>query len=544
MFINNQLFLHYLGLLSHPDERQRTDCLQDLFFFLLKGGLIHPNQWRDITPALMRNMDPQCDATLRRWSYQVASFCLSDPSLIEFLVNNIEREENSENRSWIVAILSRNLSHNDLEKTLRKKDIGLSSEQIMLSSYLYSDAAPFDPKQIINSGDPLSLMWIASIGAYKNIAEAAKKDPIVSSRELSLLTSSTDNDEVLKHVMYAFNLQKSFTVNELLFDPSDYKSMGDQQKKWFFTLIWKDPIFLKKNIDLFRDILSDRHLFVELNNEVRIGIARGLESGPFLLELAPLIANWYSHEQTPSSQNMLLKHMLKNSNKYDDYKSIIEYQKLNGDASIKELIRVEQGAQRSQRKTTVIVPDFSSNKKSGKSPIDLQKKKEPDLVSKNITEGRSNKMMTIPSFKIGVTFCGEYRDKYVQPFCEALIKHDGFSKKNIFYDAWHEHLINGPEGDQTLRKIYFQNCQLIVVLLSPNYSEKKWTRYIEWPAIKELINSGESSKICLLRVDKAEISRVGGLWTTQAIVKDIDNLSPDEIANFILNKWRFVKNSK
>ena len=77
--------------------------------------------------------------------------------------------------------------------------------------------------------------------------------------------------------------------------------------------------------------------------------------------------------------------------------------------------------------------------------------------------------------------------------------------------------------------------------MSPNYQEKKWTNNIEWPAIRELINTGRDDKICLLRVDKAEINKIDGLWATQAIVKDIDNLSPDEIATFIYNKWNLVR---
>ena len=157
------------------------------------------------------------------------------------------------------------------------------------------------------------------------------------------------------------------------------------------------------------------------------------------------------------------------------------------------------------------------------------------------SEKRKTQNHILPSFKIGVTFCGEYREKYVQPFCEALLKYDDFSKKSIFYDGWHEHLINGPEGDKILRKIYYQKCKLVVVLLSPNYSEKKWTNYIEWPAIRELINSGKANKICLLRVDKAELNKIDGLWATQAIVKDIDDLTPDEVATFIYNKWKLVR---
>lgn len=189
------------------------------------------------------------------------------------------------------------------------------------------------------------------------------------------------------------------------------------------------------------------------------------------------------------------------------------------------------------------------NEHSRESCEDEAKKSEvkvPPYSSDVATTKQSNKakgdnMINIPDFKIGVTFCGEYRKKYVQPFCEALLKYDDFTKVNVFYDAWQEPLINGPKGDDTLRKIYNEKCQLVIVLLSPNYQEKKWTNNIEWPAIRELINTGRDDKICLLRVDKAEINKIDGLWATQAIVKDIDDLSPDEIARFIYNKWNLVR---
>lgn len=511
MLLNNSLFSHYLRLLSHYNERQRTDCLQDLFFYLLKGGLLHPNQWKILIPQLIKNMDQTCDATLRRWAYQVASFSIKEPSLTHFLINNIQKEKNNENCSWIVAILSKNLSKKELDGVLSKKSIDLSTEHIMLSSYLYSESSPFDPRSIINSGDPLSLMWIASIGAYKRIAEFTKKYPIVSSEELSLLTSETDNDEVLKHVMYAFSLQERFKIDELRFNPSDYKKMGNQQKKWFFTLMWKDKDFLAANIDLFREVLSERHLFIELDDEVRIGIARGMEKSPFIPELAPYIVNRYSHEQTPSSQNLLLRHMIKNQDEYGDYRDIIEYQKINGDESIRELILVENGDKLNEENKT------------------------------KIKKIRGEKMATIPSFKIGVTFCGEYREDYVLPFCEALLEYDDFSKDNIFYDEWHDYLINGVHGDKTLRKIYNEKCDLVVVLLSPNYSSKPWTGNIEWPSILDLINQGDDDKICLLRIKNTAIDSVSGLFKNQAIAKSIDNLTPKQIAEFIYKKWSYMR---
>ena len=141
-------------------------------------------------------------------------------------------------------------------------------------------------------------------------------------------------------------------------------------------------------------------------------------------------------------------------------------------------------------------------------------------------------------YEIGITFCGEYRDKYVRPFCNELTKYDEFNKDNIFFDEWHGPEINGVRGDETLRGIYTTKCRMIVVLISPNYSKKLWTDRIEWPAIKSLIEKGDYGKICLLCVDEPNIESVKGLFVNQAIYKPIDDMSPKDIAEFLYKSWK------
>lgn len=145
----------------------------------------------------------------------------------------------------------------------------------------------------------------------------------------------------------------------------------------------------------------------------------------------------------------------------------------------------------------------------------------------------------IPNFKIGVTFSGTYRDKYVEPMCQALLKY-GFTKEEIFYDSWHAALINGVSSDNLLRKIYNEHCECIVVFLSPSYIEKSWTSRIEWPAIKELIHQNQGEKICLLSVDSPKIDELGGLYTNQSIYKEIDNMTPIEIASFVFERYMYI----
>lgn len=146
-----------------------------------------------------------------------------------------------------------------------------------------------------------------------------------------------------------------------------------------------------------------------------------------------------------------------------------------------------------------------------------------------------------PHFKIGITFSGRYRKEYVEPFANALLKL-GYDKKDIFYDAWHEALINGVSGDVILQDIYSNRCDCIVVLLSPDYKGKVWTGHVEWPAVRGLINSGQGGKICLLSVDSVNIKEIPGLFIGEAIPKAIDTLSSKEIARFIDEKYQIIRN--
>lgn len=142
-------------------------------------------------------------------------------------------------------------------------------------------------------------------------------------------------------------------------------------------------------------------------------------------------------------------------------------------------------------------------------------------------------------YKIGITFSGFYREKYVEPFCNELLNLN-FCKDDIFYDLWHEVQFNGPHGDEALRNIYLNCCDCVVVLLSPDYKEKNWTGRIEWPAVLELINTGRDERICLLGVEKIKIGDIPGLYDNQAIIKFIDNISAKEVAKFIQKKYQKI----
>lgn len=342
IMIGRQYFSHFLGLLSHPDKRQRIDALQDMFFLLLNGGLLHPGQWEQLIPMLLPDFTFD-DSTLRRWKYQVGSLSANNNKLlVDYCLHNLGAETDTENQSWMAAIISKNVPKHIFHRALSENNHMLTGENIQLATYLFS-ASPdplIDVNHILKRSDPLSLMWLASIGAYSKIADYNKRDALINKKTLSALTAETDNDEVLKHVMYAFYLRDSFSVKDILFSPESYTKMGNQQKKWFFSLVWKDQSFFSENIDYFRELTTSKHLFSDINAEVRIGLALGLASQSYSRELSRNILEWYSHEDTPSVIYYLMEYFYKNRNCSSDYKEIVDFQFECGIIAVKQYISV------------------------------------------------------------------------------------------------------------------------------------------------------------------------------------------------------------
>ncbi|MBP1562123.1 MAG: hypothetical protein J6C38_00185 [Oscillospiraceae bacterium] len=160
-----------------------------------------------------------------------------------------------------------------------------------------------------------------------------------------------------------------------------------------------------------------------------------------------------------------------------------------------------------------------------------QEKDSIKSVAKN-EEAKPQKSGNNHCYKIAVSFTSKYREKYVEPFCNALLKL-GYSKDDIFYDNWHKVRFNGPNGGEIMQNIYKNDCRMIVVLLSPDYIERRWTGINEWPVIEGLINSRQSDKICLLSVDSVDLESISAYIKTYGIVEDVSNMRPDEIAKFI-----------
>lgn len=139
-------------------------------------------------------------------------------------------------------------------------------------------------------------------------------------------------------------------------------------------------------------------------------------------------------------------------------------------------------------------------------------------------------------FKIGISFAGEYKEKYVEPICEQLLE-KGYRKEDIFLDSWHSGSINGTHGDELLYKIYREKCECVVVLLSQEYINKIWPKK-EWRAILELAQNSKDQRVCLLKVGKVDYDKIFGLDSHKTVAEPIDERSIRWIADFVHESYQ------
>ncbi len=148
----------------------------------------------------------------------------------------------------------------------------------------------------------------------------------------------------------------------------------------------------------------------------------------------------------------------------------------------------------------------------------------------------------LKKFKIGLSFPGEYRT-FIEGIAEQLQVRLG--EGTIFYDKFFQAELARPDLDTTLQKIYSEDCELIVVLLCPEYEDKEWCG-LEWRVVRDLIKRKMTDKIMFLKIGEIKPSIIPGLLSIDGYI-DADNHSLNEIVDLILTRYdtlhRIVENT-
>jgi tetratricopeptide (TPR) repeat protein len=136
--------------------------------------------------------------------------------------------------------------------------------------------------------------------------------------------------------------------------------------------------------------------------------------------------------------------------------------------------------------------------------------------------------ITAKRFRIALSFAGEKRN-FVAQVAAILAKR--FGKGTILYDKYH-----GPEFSRArlgryLPKLYNEQSDLIVVIISADYQEKEWCG-LEWDAIFDLLKKRREDEVMLCRFDYATVE---GLYS-DAGFSELDNKTPEETSTLILQR--------
>lgn len=134
-------------------------------------------------------------------------------------------------------------------------------------------------------------------------------------------------------------------------------------------------------------------------------------------------------------------------------------------------------------------------------------------------------------FKIAFSFPGEHRNQ-VKKIIDQLMEH--ISPNEILYDEFHAAEFARPNLDIYLQKLYHDESELIVVVISKEYETKNWCG-LEWRAIRDLINKRQDNIMFL----KSGEGSVSGFYDSLDGYIDIEKQGITNTAELIFEKYNF-----
>jgi replicative DNA helicase len=134
-------------------------------------------------------------------------------------------------------------------------------------------------------------------------------------------------------------------------------------------------------------------------------------------------------------------------------------------------------------------------------------------------------------FAVGFSYAGE-NHALVAPLAEELARCCGLQR--VLFDRFHEAELARPDLDVYLPRLYRDETELIVVLLSPDYPNKRWCG-LEWRWIRQLIVTHAQERIMLLRAgDPGDLSELGILAGDGFL--DVSSRAAADISSRILER--------
>ena len=336
---------YYLELINNPDSRAKIVGMQNLLFELERGKLLTPYGKKKLENALFDVVSLSSESRVRQWCYMVGAFLIS--TLLTELCKNRFEIETTKNQSWILALLSHNLSPKEFDKARKTAENYLSEDVINLSIYLFSEYSLLSPdskyvnKIIQANEDKLAILWLGWIATFYHLDLRVHHSFLIHDYQMAELSGS-DDDDILKHIMAAYSKRDSFRVGNIRFSVTNYLNMATEHKKWTMAAIFRDIKFISENKDFLLELISSYHLFQICDKREREGLASGLSNYRFDPDIVQGVLEWYSNEAETSVKQYLLKYLIKWQSVCDDYKEMVRSDAGHGSSSDKRLINLHQ----------------------------------------------------------------------------------------------------------------------------------------------------------------------------------------------------------
>jgi len=136
-------------------------------------------------------------------------------------------------------------------------------------------------------------------------------------------------------------------------------------------------------------------------------------------------------------------------------------------------------------------------------------------------------------FRVAFSFAGEKRN-FVAKIAALLSQH--FGESAILYDKYHEAEFARSDLGLYLPDLYYTETDLVVVVLCPDYNQKKWTG-LEWKAINDLFKRRGAGEVLLARFDYAIFE---GIFENAGYL-ELDDKTPEQVAALILERLALNK---
>jgi tetratricopeptide (TPR) repeat protein len=136
--------------------------------------------------------------------------------------------------------------------------------------------------------------------------------------------------------------------------------------------------------------------------------------------------------------------------------------------------------------------------------------------------------MSDKRFRVAFSFAGEKRDFVAKV---AAVLAERLSESAILFDRYHEAEFARPDLGLYLPKLYLDESELIVAVLTPNYNRREWSGF-EIASIRDLLKKSDQRKVMLCRFGAALPK---GFQDSAGFV-ELDHKTPSQTAAVILER--------